>query len=379
MALTKRLHFHGRLTTAEEVAGEQTAAVSCTAADPFWFLMRRHIGKSQTGYSKGTAAAPVETGSIIVDMLTATNAEGPTGLAAGNLQPAGSTYVKDWFYKKIGEGTAELCATLDGPEFLVRAQEYAGGYYGKLDLSPALGTIQGRAAFEYGDGLRNVKGYTRIASLEGAANRVFHLPPGFPDNATQTVLVAEDAAAIAAGGLLEDVLTVDLSPDELRQKLLAYHIAARARGRQTITFSPSQNPDSRWTFVLTDLAGRELGELTGASGKRLALPISSMATAAFAVPLDHPWADYLIDSASIDASTGALVKVYEERDDPVPDAELPTFGVHYDRGDVVPFRSSAWRNGRLEKRINIWARVYQAEITVDPGGAATPALTLVPQ
>lgn len=113
-----------------------------------------------------------------------------------------------------------------------------GGYYGELAVAPVIGTTRPDAVFEYGDGLLNVSEYRRGVSLEGSINRGYHLPPGFPDNAVQSVLTQQDAPSQAARGLLEDVVAGDLSVDELRTRLLAHHISVRKGPRQTITFTP---------------------------------------------------------------------------------------------------------------------------------------------
>lgn len=233
--------FHGRLITADEVAtAGQTGSVAATFADPFWTLFRRLVGKSPTGYSRGSAVSPVDRGTIISEIVAATNAESPSGVRMGTVAPSSTTYVAGWTYAKIAEKIAELAATLDGPDWRVRPIEYAGGYYGELDVAAAIGGTNLAAAFEYGDGLLNVKGYKRAVSLEGTINRAYHLPPGFPESATQAVLTAQDTDSQAARGLLEDVVASsgDLTVDELRVALLAYHIALRAGPRQSITFEP---------------------------------------------------------------------------------------------------------------------------------------------
>lgn len=233
------LHFHGRLVTAEESAeGTVKDGVACTFADPFWVLLRRLCGKSRAGYSRGTALDKRDRGEIITDLVSTTNSESVSGLRMGNVTASSSTFVSGWYFQKIAEKIAELSATLDGPDFKVRPIEYAGGYYGELDVAAVLGAVKLDQAFEYGDGLLNVKSYKRAVSNDGAANKVYNLPPGFPDNVTQSILSDSDAGSIAARGLLEDVVAADLSVDDLRQKLLSHHIAVRRKPRQVITFEP---------------------------------------------------------------------------------------------------------------------------------------------
>lgn len=236
----RQLAAHYRLVTAEEAFGSRAGenrppGVATTWADASWEMLKRLAGKSKQGYSRGTALAMVDPTDIIGDMVNTTNAENQSGLGLGTLVASTPTYVTGWYYKPIMAGIAELCGAL-GPDWRVRGQEIAGGVYGLLDVSATLGAVRPDAAFEYGDGLLNVRGGSRVVDNNGIANRVFHLPPGFPDNAAQDVLTDQDAASIAARDLLEEVVTADLSVDDLRTKLLAYHLTVRKLAKTTITY-----------------------------------------------------------------------------------------------------------------------------------------------
>lgn len=244
------LHFHGRQVTADEEAAASSGSVKATWADPFWTLLRRLIGKSAQGFSRGDALTPVDVAVILGDLLATLNAESPTGAVLGDTTPSSSTYVNGVYYKPFGELVTELGATLFGPDWRIRPVDYADaggglGVIGELDVKAVIGEQRDDAVFEYGDGLLNITGYKRAVTLEQAANRAFHLPPGFPETATQTVLSVDDAASQARRGLLEAVVAADLAPDELRLALLRQHIAARANPRQTITFD-----------LVKDLGGR---------------------------------------------------------------------------------------------------------------------------
>jgi len=232
---SKALIAHHRLITAEEVASDGSATVAASFADPYWVLLRRLIGKTAAGYTRGTSLAPVDRGTIVTELLDATNAEGASGVRAGNVLPSSTTYIPPpgWLFKPLGEAIAELGATLDGPDWRVRPIEFSGGYYGELDIAPIIGASRPDLALEYGDGKLNLSAFKRAVSFEGALTRAFHLPPGYPDNAAQQPLTREDTGAQAARGLLEGLVSADLTSDDLRGKLLDAHIAVRARGRQT--------------------------------------------------------------------------------------------------------------------------------------------------
>lgn len=308
--------FHGRLITAEEVAGSDAATVAAAFADPFWILLRRLVGKSPAGYSRGTALAQVDRGLIIAELLAATNAESPSGVRMGANEPSSNTYVAGWTYARLAEKIAELGATLDGPDWRVRAIEWDAGYYGELDVKPSIGAVNLDAAFEFGgEGVGNVKSYRRVVSLEGTINRGFQLPPGFPENATQAVIQRDHLESQAARGLLEDVVTGagELTVDDLRVKLLEHHIAVRHGPRQTITFDPVS----------------DLGDRVPRFGR------------------DYELGDVVPFRASVvDQDTGE-----ELVDD---------------------------ETGRSRKRIDALVRVYQVAAAIDEAGAATYTLTVAP-
>ncbi len=233
------LHGHLRQITAEEQGGQNTGSVAAAFADPSWVLSRRFCGKASGGYSMGTAVSPVDRGAIIADLVNLTNTESPTGLLMGMVTPSSTTYVEAWSYKPILEAVGELSATLDGPDWQVQPVEYVPtsgqGTIGLLDVKASIGQVRPEAVFEFGDGTNNVRSYTRTATLDGTANRVFHLPA---DPTTQTVLSREDSTSIGYRGLLEAIVAADITPDQLRVALLEHHIAVRSGPKQTITFEP---------------------------------------------------------------------------------------------------------------------------------------------
>jgi hypothetical protein len=256
---TRTLIGHHRLISAEEVADGSGTSVAAAFADPLWVLIRRLVGKTAGGYSRGTSLAPVDRGTILSELLAATNADSPSGVTLGSLTASSSTYVAGWYFKPFAEALAELGATLDGPEWRIRPIEFVPpgpgtdekmGYYGALDLGPALSQIRPDAVFEYGDGPLNVRAYRRAVSLEGSANRLFSLPAGFPDAAVGSILQVEDTPSRNARGLLEAVVPADVVADELRLALLDSHIGIRKGARRTITFEP-----------VRDLTGRRVPKL----------------------------------------------------------------------------------------------------------------------
>jgi len=113
-----------------------------------------------------------------------------------------------------------------------------------MNAQAVIGGNAQHAAFEFGTGRHNVKSYRRPVTLDGALNRGYNLPPGFPDNATQAVVGGTSAdgtaddASIAARGILEGVVPGDLIVDALRLKLVQQNVRIRRNPRQIVTFEP---------------------------------------------------------------------------------------------------------------------------------------------
>lgn len=238
--------YHGRMVTAEEVADENGGTIAATFADGLWMLMHRLLGRGAAGISRGTALSPVAATSIVTDFVNACNVEVPTGLQLGTITatPA-NTYTGPHYFTPAGQLIAQLCGVLDGPDFRVEPIDAVAStnpalcYFTELTVAPAIGQTRLDQPFEYGDGRLNVKSYNRAVSVEGIANRVFSLPPGFPDPAGGGNIVSQqDAASQSARGLFDAMVSTDLIADALRQQLVDHHIAVRKTPRQTITFQP---------------------------------------------------------------------------------------------------------------------------------------------
>lgn len=306
--------YRGTLVTAEEKAGDGKGSVKASFADGFWTLTRRLCGKSTTGFSQGTAGAPVAATAIIAALVNATAAESPAGIRMGSVSASPATaYTGPHFYKKVGELIAELSAVLDGPDWRVdpiattSTTNPALCDYCELVVAPDLGTYRSEQPFEYGDGRLNVKSYSRVVSKESVANAVYNVPSGFPDGAGGPVMTASSPSSQAARGLLEDVVATDLTVDQLRKKLVELHIAVRANPRQTIEFEP-----------VNDLSGERLPKLR----------------------VDYDVGDVVPFRAAVRQPGGTI--------------------------------------GKLDKRLDILGRIFQVEVTVDEEGVGQPKFTISP-
>lgn len=243
---THTQHFAGELVDAEEQADAGAVGggrVVCAAMNPWWNLAKRLIGKltqpgGAAGYSLGTALAPVDRGLIVKDIWQVLEAEENTRIEMGLVTPSSSSWVSPQFYRSAQALIIDLIKPLDGPEIKLTPRTLNAGKIAVMDIAPFIGTLNRRASWEYGGGKRNVQSYRRPVSKRESANQIFSLPSGYPDNATSGVLTDADAASRLIRGLLEDVITSDVTVDDLRQKLLGYSLLTRANPRETITMQP---------------------------------------------------------------------------------------------------------------------------------------------
>jgi len=246
---TKVLRFLGVVTGREKVRRDLAGEVAVNATSPVWRLAKRLIGRSQQGVSFGTALAPVTRASIvqsIIDgLLTGSNGAvaSDTGVRSGTITSASSTYAGPWTYKPALQALNEVVGTLDGMDWVATPVEPVADAWGvklcQVDASPVIGTYKPEAVWEFGDGRRNVAEWSEQLATEFLCNLPYHLPPGWPENATQQVVFAQDLDSILARGVYEDVISADLSVDQLRTRLVQEHAALRSRPKQTVTFKPT--------------------------------------------------------------------------------------------------------------------------------------------
>lgn len=252
----KVLRHCGPITGHEKTVDERgRGAIGWNAAGPEWRLLSRLIGKNAGGAVFGGPVTLVDRGSVMSQIITALNggsaplgtSVGDTGIRPGVIVPSGSSYFGPWRWYPASSAFADLSSGLDGPDYDFAPVEPVVDAYGlqiaALNVAPAIGQLRANAVFEFGDGKRNVKGFSIVSDSGVVANDVAHLPPGFPDNATQAVIEQSDAQSIIDRGLREDVLTEDVTTDALRLQLVQDHIAVRKQQRRTITFSPVRDPD----------------------------------------------------------------------------------------------------------------------------------------
>jgi hypothetical protein len=247
------LRFCGPLTTAQEAgSGQGEAQIQCVARSGLWRFTKRLIGKSQLGWTQGTALVQQDLGYIIRDMLYYANgaaftgvdgATGPhTGVDTGVYTVSSNGYVGPWHYKQAWEAMTDVAGTLGGPDlaYVPREPTLESGTVkiGYLDIDGSLGQDRsGEIIFDYGTGRNNVSSYSRQYDAEGNANRVFSVGP--PNDTTVSTVYAQDSTSITARGLYEDRVETDLAVDFMRLQLCGEHVAVRAYPRQIISFVPS--------------------------------------------------------------------------------------------------------------------------------------------
>lgn len=241
--------FVGPLSAAEEVATGDEDSLSVTASGPLWRLYRRMVGRDTIGYADGTPLAHKDLGEIAGNMIQVTNAvDGFTGIDIGVLGASSSSYLERVYFKKIAEAILELGpGLLGGYDFEIAPVEPVdlpgqGLKIGTFNTAGALGQTRPNAVFEHGTGKRNVSGYRRPIAGE-VTNRVWMLPPGFPDSSepTWTMQTASDPVSIAARQLQEEAIASELGPNDLRAKLGQEHIRIRKQPRELVIWTPAPN------------------------------------------------------------------------------------------------------------------------------------------
>lgn len=240
---TPQLRMVAEVVTAEESAEDLNQSIAVTFAEAgFWRLVKRLVGKSAGGVTYGTALAPVDRGNIASFIIAAVNAEKDTGVRIGTVTPSANGFVGPWYFKPVSEGILELSSTLDGFDFRFDPVEPvldgSGLAVARFTASPALGEVRPEAIFEFGTGKSNIKSYKRQVTKEGLLTKGYHLPSGFPES-TEPVVSSHDLPATAARGLMEGLVTSELTTAQLRSLLVQEHVQIRKQPRQIITFDPT--------------------------------------------------------------------------------------------------------------------------------------------
>lgn len=249
---TKSLKVCGPVITVEENGDDQgNGTLAVTFGSVYWRMAFRLIGKSTSGYSDGTALAQKDIASMAGALITRVqlaeganvDAGGDAGIRIGSITPVRNGWIGPWYYKPVNEAISEMANVLDGFDFDVLPTEptpdSTGLQLGTFIAAPFLGEARPNVIFEYGCGKKNVSSYRKQLSNEGLLNYGYQLPGGFPENATETVLSAFNAASIAARGRYEGVVPGDLVVPELRQQLVQEHVDIRKRPREVFTFTPT--------------------------------------------------------------------------------------------------------------------------------------------
>ena len=269
------LLFVGPITGYERTAGDElTVGIGLT--DPLAGLERRLVNEGiLVDPAVATVKAVAERGRLmgwLLDVLNHGNSALGASLASGGLatdilgwQNTGDTGIRPraiaatptglfggYLFTQASTVFSELASGLDGPDWHVYPLEPTadglGVALGALDVAPIIGQNRPDVVFEYGTEKANVASYREVIDPTIVANRVVHLPPGFPEDPAAVELVHEDAASVTAHGLNTVIVSADLIDAGLRNQLLADHLAVRRNPRQVITWTMSAdlepgNPD----------------------------------------------------------------------------------------------------------------------------------------
>lgn len=315
--------FVGPVVSHSKIYQGDERSLGFVAAGPQWRLGKRLIGKSQQGYSDGTALAPKDRATLIYNVLAAVNADRDTGVRQGASSASSSTYLSVQQFKHALAAIQDLAATLDGPDWEVAPVEpytdASGLVLGLLNVQPAIGQRRADVVFEFGTGRRNVEAWSELGDADALCNSAWSLPSGFPQNSSEAPINQQNAGSIADRGLYEDVISGDVQTAALRSLLAGAHAQVRGVPKLAYTVQPVKDLDP------------------------------------YAAPVDK--------------------------------RRVPRFLVDYAIGDTVRFRavervetrdSAGKVTGYQEvKSVDGWVRVFKVDLALDDQGAATATLTLM--
>ena len=183
------------------------------------------------------ALSPVDRGTIISELLAAANTKGITGVRQGILTASSTTVRRRMDSRSSARPSPSSAPPSTGPtgasahrihRRLLRRARRSRRHRRRSRPTPASSTATASST----SAATGAPSPSRTPPIGVTASR-----PASPTTPSGTVLQRDDAAS-AARGLLETVVSTDLTVDALRDALLAAHIAARAGPRQTITFTP---------------------------------------------------------------------------------------------------------------------------------------------
>jgi hypothetical protein len=329
------LMFCGPIVNHDKARATGGGSVAVLASGPAWRLSKRLIGKDANGCTlepavgAGTGdlvriiidalnacdgAAPVHPGGpIAISHAGDTNIRTPAGpIAAGNPWKVGP-----WYYRPALEAINEMSGVLDGFDWRVDPVEPAadglGIKLGDLAVADAFGTLRDNAVFEFGAGRANLSEFHELGDATSLCNDACNLPPGFPGSNTQAPVFSLNSGSVTARGVYEDLVTADLTVDEMRQALVDEHAALR--GIPRIVYKITPTPDLGDGTVPRYGIDYDIGDL-----------IPFRATETF---------------PTLDPATGAIVGYSEV------------------------------------KTVDAVCRVYGVELALDDNGVATPTLTIL--
>jgi hypothetical protein len=244
-----QLRFLGPLITFEKVRDSASGTIQINCHDPFWFLGRRLLGKDFVGFAAGSAIAPIDRGTIGLQVLAAANADGDTGIRAGAIAASTAGHVGPWRFKQADQAFVELAAAgLGGFDWNLEPVEPVADDLGvqlaRLDIAPVIGTVRPDVVFEFGAGKNNVSGFRDLGDAGALCNRAWSLPPGFPDDPTLPILSAVDRESLAAHGLHDAIVSSDVLVEVLRQALTDQAVQLRRTPKRVITFTPVVQDDT---------------------------------------------------------------------------------------------------------------------------------------
>ncbi|HXH88252.1 MAG TPA: hypothetical protein VNI55_06560 [Gaiellaceae bacterium] len=226
------LLYWGPVVSDEENGSGQGSSTQVSSSDLAWRFAARYVGKDPSGVGTKFTAQPV--GTIVSTLLAALNAEDPTGVTIGTVDPLLSV-TTTYLWKRMLDVVTELGAPAGSYEWQLRYTDGTPPVV-QLDLLAALGTDRTSAVFfEYGCGKRNCKAYSRVRTRDRLATHVWALGSG----STIVASAFDTAAADELRSRYEDVLALGgITVVALLDALAAAHVAVRSQPRRIYSMTP---------------------------------------------------------------------------------------------------------------------------------------------
>jgi hypothetical protein len=239
----KNLRFHGRPVSLEAVGEAGGQSLACTYAGATWNWQYRLMSEA----AKAVVATTADRAQIARTLIQAANNAGETGIfpisfTCGSVLSGFSYGPLD----PLSELITRLADALDGFDWVEQPVEWSSGVLANWNGAAVWGGTQENAVFEYAGGASNVVNFSWNKDWSTLGNHLYHVADDGLDQPGSPLLQIANTNSITEHGLMQAVVDGDGIVDtNLRNALLADHLAIRAHPREVYTFTPEYDDPER--------------------------------------------------------------------------------------------------------------------------------------